>query len=120
MPVCRLGSGGKSSKFKMAQNVWNIGLTQNGVTYSESTSYFKKYSSSKCKQTVCLHTNLTSTLMLRQHVYHLLQEYNVPGGGGGGDVLDSEKKIKIISSALIKVLWLYLLEDIFTIFLKKG
>jgi transcriptional regulator GlxA family with amidase domain len=28
---------------------------QNGVTYSDSTSYLKKYSSSKCKQTVCLH-----------------------------------------------------------------
>jgi hypothetical protein len=28
---------------------------QNGVRYSDSTSYCKKYSSSKCKQTVCLH-----------------------------------------------------------------
>ena len=35
---------------------------QNSVRYSDSTSYFKKYSSSKCKQTVCLHTDLTSTL----------------------------------------------------------
>jgi hypothetical protein len=31
---------------------------QNGVRYSDSTSYFKKYSSSKCKQTVCLHYGL--------------------------------------------------------------
>ena len=31
---------------------------QNGVRYSDSTSYFKKYSSSKCKQTVCLHYRL--------------------------------------------------------------
>jgi hypothetical protein len=31
---------------------------QNGVRYSECTSYFKKYSSSKCKQTVCLHYGL--------------------------------------------------------------
>ena len=31
---------------------------QNGVKYSDSTSYFKKYSSSKCKQTVCLHYGL--------------------------------------------------------------
>jgi hypothetical protein len=28
---------------------------QNSVRYSDSTSYLKKYSSSKCKQTVCLH-----------------------------------------------------------------
>ena len=28
---------------------------QNDVRYSDSTSYFKKYSSSKCKQTVCSH-----------------------------------------------------------------
>ena len=31
---------------------------QNGVRYSDSTSYFTKYSSSKCKQTVCLHYGL--------------------------------------------------------------
>jgi hypothetical protein len=31
---------------------------QNSVRYSDSTSYFKKYSSSKCKQTVCLHYGL--------------------------------------------------------------
>jgi hypothetical protein len=31
---------------------------QNGVRYSDSTSYFKKYSSSKYKQTVCLHYGL--------------------------------------------------------------
>jgi hypothetical protein len=31
---------------------------QNGVRYSDSTSYFKKYSSSKCKRTVCLHYGL--------------------------------------------------------------
>jgi hypothetical protein len=31
---------------------------QNGIRYSDSTSYFKKYSSSKCKQTVCLHYGL--------------------------------------------------------------
>ena len=29
-----------------------------GVRYSDSTSYYKKYSSSKCKQTVCLHYRL--------------------------------------------------------------
>ena len=31
---------------------------QNGVRYSDSTSYFKKYSGSKCKRTVCLHYGL--------------------------------------------------------------
>ena len=31
---------------------------QKGVRYSDSTSYLKKYSSSKCKQTVCLHYGL--------------------------------------------------------------
>jgi hypothetical protein len=40
----------------------SILANQNGIRYSDSTSYFKKYSSSKCKQTVCLHTDLTSTL----------------------------------------------------------
>jgi hypothetical protein len=31
---------------------------QNGVRYSDSTSYFRKYSSSKCNQTICLHYGL--------------------------------------------------------------
>jgi hypothetical protein len=31
---------------------------QNGFRYSDSTSYLKKYSSSKCKQTVGLHYGL--------------------------------------------------------------
>ena len=46
----------------------------------------KKYSSSKCKQTVCLHTDLTSTLSFRclytvrkifieHHIYTILKYY---------------------------------------------
>jgi hypothetical protein len=55
-------------KFRMFQIFVNINSIsysfrsiedQNGVyRYSDSTSYFKKYSSSKCKQTVCLHYGL--------------------------------------------------------------
>ena len=54
-------------KFRMFRIFLNINsisysfrsiANQNGVRYSDSTSYFKKYSSSKCKQTVCLHYGL--------------------------------------------------------------
>jgi hypothetical protein len=50
--------------FRIFQNINSITYSfrsianQNGVRYSDSTSYFKKYSSSKCKQTVCLHYGL--------------------------------------------------------------
>jgi hypothetical protein len=33
-------------------------MVLDGLRYSDSTSYFKKFSSSKCKQTVCLHYGL--------------------------------------------------------------
>jgi hypothetical protein len=51
-------------KFRMFLNINSISYSlrsianQNGVRYSDHTSYFKKYSSSKCKQTVCLHYGL--------------------------------------------------------------
>jgi hypothetical protein len=54
-------------KFRMFRIFLNINsisysfrsiANQNCVRYSDSTSYFKKYSSSKCKQTVCLHYGL--------------------------------------------------------------
>jgi hypothetical protein len=51
-------------KFRIFLNINSISYSfrsianQNGVRYSDSTSYFKKYSSSKCKQTVCLHYGL--------------------------------------------------------------
>ena len=57
----------KWPKFRMFRIFMNINsisysfrsiANQNGVRYSDSTSYFKKYSSSKCKQTVCLHYGL--------------------------------------------------------------
>jgi hypothetical protein len=55
---------------------------KNGVRYSDSTSYFKKYSSSKCKQTVCfIHTDLThltSTLICVLHkVYQLMMSVSL-------------------------------------------
>jgi hypothetical protein len=56
------------SNFRIFLNINSISYSfrsianQNGVRYSDSTSYFKKYSSSKCKQTVCLHYGLDSTL----------------------------------------------------------
>ena len=46
---------------------------QNGVRYSDSTSYFKKYSSSKCKQTVCLHYGLDFPFK-RYHISHNFPE----------------------------------------------
>ena len=53
-----------SNRFRIFRNINSISYSfrsianQNGVKYSDSTSYFKKYSSSKCKQTVCLHYGL--------------------------------------------------------------
>jgi hypothetical protein len=54
----------KFRMFRISLNINSISYSfrsianQNGVRYSDSTSYFKKYSSSKCKQTVCLHYGL--------------------------------------------------------------
>jgi hypothetical protein len=57
----------KLPKFRMFRIFLNINsisysfrsiANQNSVRYSDSTSYFKKYSSSKCKPTVCLHYGL--------------------------------------------------------------
>jgi hypothetical protein len=71
--VLRIGSAHNNvrmwtlPKFRMFRIFLNINsisysfrsiANQNGVRYSDSTSYFKKYSSSKCKQTVCLHYGL--------------------------------------------------------------
>ena len=53
---------------------------QTGVRYSDSTSYFKKYSSSTCKQTVCLHYGLD--FHFKHYIKHVLgvkeESYN-PG-----------------------------------------
>ena len=49
---------------------------QNGVRYSDSTSYFKKYSSSKCKQTVCLHYGRDSPF---NDIFHARKGHSAPG-----------------------------------------
>ena len=57
----RQGESADTQWVKVEVNVSNFSYSfrsianQTGVRYSNSTSYFKKYSSSKCKQTVCLH-----------------------------------------------------------------
>ena len=59
------------------KSVLRIGSAHNNVRtlyvrYSDSTSYFKKYSSSKCKQTVCLHYGLDfhfKTLATRESMF---------------------------------------------------
>jgi hypothetical protein len=70
--------------FQIFLNINSISLyfiaNQNGVRYSDSTSYFKKYSSSKCKQTVCLHYGLDFHFKLNS------PEEHVDGVGGGGAV----------------------------------
>jgi hypothetical protein len=79
-------------KFRMFRIFFNINpisysfriiANQNGVRYSDSTSYFKKYSSSKCKQTVCLHYGLDfpfNYIVIQwfiSHVWKILKKYNV-------------------------------------------
>jgi hypothetical protein len=73
---------------------------QNGVRYSDSTSYFKKYSSSKCRQTVCLHYGFDfpfktgvfalETCAKSEELTQIIQIRGQPlfmgGGGGGGSV----------------------------------
>ena len=70
--------------FQIFLNINSISLyfiaNQNGVRYSDSTSYFKKYSSSKCKQTVCLHYGLDFHFKLNS------PEEHVDGVGGEGAV----------------------------------
>jgi hypothetical protein len=63
----------------ISYSFWSI-ANRSGVRYSDSTSYFKKYSSSKCKQTVCLHTDLTSTLRLAVYPFYFqstLRTYSI-------------------------------------------
>jgi hypothetical protein len=54
----------KFRMFRISLNINSISYSfrsianQHGVRYSDSTSYFKKYSSSKCKQVVCIHYGL--------------------------------------------------------------
>ena len=56
--IAQISNVSNFSEHKLYSYSFRSIANQNGVRYSDSTSYFKKYSNSKCKQTVCLHYGL--------------------------------------------------------------
>jgi hypothetical protein len=79
-------------KFRMFRIFLNINTisysfriiaNQNSVRYSDSISYFKKYSSSKCKQTVWLHYGLDFHFKLHSLAWRHIEFRGRAGKGLG-------------------------------------